>query len=249
MNREGTLTLANGSPISLVKNPPIVEIKDLTKEFGQVIALKDVNLEIPEGNIIGLLGPNGSGKTTLIKILAGLYTSYSGSVAIDGERPGATTKAKVAYMPDVVGMPMGMCAKDVVKIYEDFFEDFDPEKCFGMLNKFEIEKDKKFNEMSKGTIDKVKVSFTMARKARLYLLDEPLGGVDVGARDVVLDTILENFDSKGTIIVATHLISEIERLFDSAIILKQGELVDFRGCDEIRMQYGATLEDAMREIF
>lgn len=235
--------------LKLVENPPIVTVKNLNKTFGSVCALKDVDLQIPEGRIIGLLGPNGGGKTTLLKILAGLYTTYTGTVLIDGEKPGARSKERVAYLPDRPAFSMSRTAEDILDIYVDFFADFDRERFLGLLEKFEISPNKEFKEMSKGMIDKVQISFAMARNARLYLLDEPLGGVDVAARDNVLDTILENFDSKGTILVATHLISEIERLFDSVIVLKDGQVIMNAPCDDIRQQYGSTLEEAMKVIF
>ena len=227
--------------LRLVENPPIVKVENLNKTFGSVQALRDVDLEIPEGRIIGLLGPNGSGKTTLLKILAGLYTTYTGTVLIDGEKPGAKSKAHVAYLPDRPAFSL--------EIYVEFFEDFNRERFMELLDKFEISARKEFKEMSKGMIDKVQISFAMARNARLYLLDEPLGGVDVAARDNVLDTILENFDSKGTILVATHLISEIERLFDSVIVLKEGQVTMNAPCDDIREKYNSTLEKAMKAIF
>lgn len=235
--------------LRLVENPPIVRVENLNKTFGSVLALKDVNLEIPEGRIIGILGPNGSGKTTLLKILAGLYTTYSGTVLIDGMKPGAKSKARVAYLPDRPAFSLNRTAGDIVEIYEDFFRDFNKDRFLELLEKFEISEKKEFKEMSKGMIDKVQISFAMAREARLYLLDEPLGGVDVAARDNVLDTILENFDSKGTILVATHLISEIERLFDSAIVLKEGEVIMNAPCDDIRERYNTTLEEAMKAVF
>ena len=235
--------------LELVENPPIVSIEDLTKRFNYVTALDHVNLEIPEGRIMGLLGANGSGKTTLLKVLAGLYTDYEGTVKIDGQRPGYITKAKVSYLPDRPAFSLKQTPWDVLAIYETFFDDFNKEKFLALMEKFEIELKTPFTEMSKGMIDKVQISFTMAREARLYLLDEPLGGVDAVAREHVLDAILENFDSRGTIVVATHLISEIERLFDSVIVLKKGQLVMNCSCDDIRMEYGAGLEEAMKEIF
>lgn len=234
---------------TLVENPPIVKTENLSKTFGEVSALNEVSLEIPEGRIIGLLGPNGSGKTTLMKILAGLYTTYSGTALIDGRRPGAESKAKVSYLPDRPAFSLSQTPEEIRKIYEAFFDDFNREKFERLMEQFEISQDKPFKEMSKGMIDKVQISFVMAREARLYLLDEPLGGVDVAARDNVLDVILENFDAKGTIVVATHLISEIERLFDSVMVLKAGKLVMNQSCDDIRAQFGMTLEDAMKEIF
>ena len=193
--------------LKLVENEPIVKIRDLCKQFDAVLALDSVNLEIPEGKIIGLLGPNGSGKTTLMKILAGLYTTYTGEVLIEGEKPGAKSKAIVSYLPDRPAFAMNNTPKDIMDIYVTFFEDFKTAKFMSLMERFEIKTDTTFKEMSKGMIDKVQISLAMSRDARLYLLDEPLGGVDVVARDNVLDAILENFDSKGTIVVATHLIS------------------------------------------
>lgn len=235
--------------LELVENPPIVKIENLTKRFDFVTALDHVNLEIPEGRIIGLLGANGSGKTTLLKILAGLYTDYEGEVEIDGHRPGHETKARVSYLPDRPAFSLKQTPAEILEIYETFFADFNKEKFLALMEKFELDLHTPFTEMSKGMIDKVQISFTMAREARLYLLDEPLGGVDAVAREHVLDAILENFDSRGTIVVATHLISEIERLFDSVMVLKKGQIVMDSSCDDIRMEYDATLEEAMKAVF
>ena len=228
---------------------PIAETVNLKKRFGEVEALKGIDLKIPKGKIIGLLGPNGSGKTTLIKILAGLYTSYEGKVLIDGERPGAMSKAMVSYLPDRNSYSMNQCANNIIELYQEFFVDFERSRAINMLKKFEIRQDTPFREMSKGMVEKVQISMVMARRARLYLLDEPLGGVDVAARDIVLDTILENFDTRGTIVVATHLISQIERLFDDVIVLKKGELIENCSCDYIRRMYSSSLEDAMKRLF
>ena len=235
--------------LELVENPPIVKIENLTKRFDLVTALDHVNLEIPEGRIIGLLGANGSGKTTLLKILAGLYTDFEGDVTIDGHRPGHETKARVSYLPDRPAFSLKQTPAEILEIYETFFVDFNKEKFLALMEKFELDLHTPFTEMSKGMIDKVQISFTMAREARLYLLDEPLGGVDAVAREHVLDAILENFDSRGTIVVATHLISEIERLFDSVMVLKKGQIVMDSSCDDIRMEYDATLEEAMKAVF
>ena len=235
--------------LELVENPPIVRIDNLTKRFETVTALDHVNLEIPEGRIIGLLGPNGSGKTTLLKILAGLYTDYQGTVEVDGKRPGHETKARVSYLPDRPAFSLKQTPQEIMEIYETFFADFNKGKFLTLMEKFELDLLTPFTEMSKGMIDKVQISFTMAREARLYLLDEPLGGVDALAREHVLDAILENFDSRGTIVVATHLISEIERLFDSVMVLKKGQIVMDCSCDDIRMRYDATLEEAMKTVF
>lgn len=239
----------NERRLSLVENPPIVTIENLVKDFDTVRALDGIDLTISEGRIVGLLGPNGSGKTTLLKILAGLYTSYEGKVFIDGQHPGAKTKAKVSYLPDRLSYSLKQTPKEIKEIYETFFDDFEGKRFDALMEQFELSQDTPFKEMSKGMVDKVQVSFVMSRRARLYLLDEPLGGVDVAARDRVLDTILENFDPGSTIIVATHLISEIERLFDSVVVLKRGKVIMNGGCDDVRARYGAGLEAVMKEVF
>lgn len=235
--------------LKLVQNLPVVEIKDVTKNFGTVKALDHVNLEIPEGRIIGLLGPNGSGKTTLLKILAGFYAEYEGEALIDGHKPGAFTKARVAYLPDKDGLPENMMVDDIIKIYTTFFDDFDEAKCRRLLEIFDVRPTAMPKEMSKGVIDKLQISLLMARNARLYLLDEPIGGVDVEARQHVLDLILENFNPQGTMIIVTHLVRDIERLFDSVIVLKKGKVECFEDCDTLRSKFGGTLEEAMCEIF
>ena len=235
--------------LKLVEHPPVVEIRNLKKQFGTVKALDDVNLEIPEGRIIGLLGPNGSGKTTLLKILAGFYAEYEGEALIDGHKPGAYTKARVAYLPDKDGLPENMMVNDIIKIYKTFFDDFDEDKCRRLLEVFDIRETAMPKEMSKGVIDKLQISLLMSRRARLYLLDEPIGGVDVEARQHVLDLILENFNPHGSMIIVTHLVRDIERLFDSVIILKKGKVMEFEDSDVIRARHGATLEEALCEIF
>lgn len=235
--------------LTLVEEPPIVRICGLRKNFGTVAALRDVNLEISRGRIIGLLGANGSGKTTLLKILAGLYTGYEGEVLIDGMRPGAFSKAKVSYLPDRPAFSLKRTAGEIKEIYRNYFEDFDEAHFEQLMDSFEIDSKTPFQEMSKGMIDKVQISLAMSRKASLYLLDEPLGGVDVKARDQVLDVILESFDTKGTILVATHLISEVERLFDSVIVLKDGSVAMFEPCDDVRARFGSNLEEAVKQIF
>lgn len=236
------------SELKLVREP-IVRLRGLTKDFESVRALDDVSLDIPEGQIIGLLGPNGSGKTTLLKILAGFYGEYHGEALIDGIKPGAETKARVAYLPDKSGIPADMAAGDAVKIYETFFDDFDAEKCRKLLEGFDIGLKQKPKEMSKGMIDKLQISLVMARSARLYLLDEPIGGVDIEAREKILDLIIDNFNPKGTMLIVTHLVRDIERLFDSVIVLKNGKLVSFSEADRLRAEHGQMLDGALKEIF
>ncbi len=235
--------------LKLVESPPIVEIKGLHKYFGTTRALDGVNFEIPEGKIIGLLGPNASGKTTLLKVLAGMCMDYTGEVLIDGHKPGAFTKARVAYLPDKSNLPKDMPVSEMINIYKTFFDDFDEDKCRELLKVFGIKETATTKEMSKGVVDKLQISLMMARKARLYLLDEPLGGIDVEARDHVLDIVLENFNPKGTIIIVTHLIRDIERLFDTVAVLKEGKITVVEDADVMRTRYGGTLENAMKAYF
>lgn len=234
--------------LKLVESPPLVEIENLTKNFENVTALEDVNLVIPEGRIIGLLGPNGGGKTTLLRILAGLCAGYEGKVTICGHKPGAVTKAQVSYLPDKIGVPDYLTVDQIVKIYDDFFEDFEEKQCREMLDIFEIKGASTTKEMSKGVVDKLQISLLMSRKAKLYLLDEPIGGVDIEARDHVLDIILEKFNPKATMIIVTHLVREIERLFDSVIVLNKGHVTAFEESDAMRVKYG-SLEEGLKEIF
>ena len=219
--------------LELVKEKPLVEIRGLTKNFGYVTALDDVDINIPRGEIIGLLGENGSGKTTLLKVLAGLYMRYDGSVLIDGERPSHITKAKVSYLPDTVRFYGVKTPEEVMGFYNTYFDDFDEERCRSLLQRFELEPERNFREMSKGMVEKVQLSVVMARKADLYLLDEPIGGVDGGAREVVMDAILEGFDYRSSIVIVTHHIHDMERLFDSIIVLKKGRVVGEGLCEEL----------------
>jgi len=235
--------------LKLVENPPVAVIRNVSKSFGAVKALDDVCLEIPEGRIIGLLGPNGSGKTTLLKILAGFYTGYEGEVTIDGYHIGAETKARVAYLPDKDGLPLDMTVRDIIGLYSTFFDDFDEVKCRKLLKVFDIRETASPKEMSKGVIDKLQICMLMSRSARLYLLDEPIGGVDIEAREHVLDLILENFNPKGTMIIVTHLVRDIERLFDSVIVLKKGRVESFEDSDSMRERCGGSLEEALKELF
>lgn len=234
--------------LTIVKEPPIVTIAHLTKTFGSVTALNDISVELPRGSIIGLLGENGSGKTTLLKILAGLYMEYDGEVRIEGDRPSHITKAKVSYLPDKVRFTHEKKPEEVIAFYGTYFKDFNEEKCRLLLERFEISADRAFREMSKGMIEKVQLSLVMAREAKLYLLDEPIGGVDGSAREVVMDAILENFDPGSTMVVVTHLIHEMERLFDRVVVLKGGRVVGDEPCDALIGRFGKPLEEIVREL-
>ena len=228
---------------------PLVCLSDVSKQFDRIRALDHVSLAIPEGRIIGLLGPNGSGKTTMLKILAGLYTEYEGSVSIDGLRPGAKTKACVAYLPDSSCLPEKMLVSDIVRLYEIFFVDFDAEKCRELLAAFAIGLSKTPEEMSKGMIDKLQLSLVMARRARLYLLDEPIAGVDPAARDYIMGTIINNYADNATVVISTHLIADIERVLDEVIFLKDGRIVRHETVDELKAQEGKSVDEVFREEF
>ena len=235
--------------LKLVQNPPVAVLEGVSKSFDGVCALDDVSLTIPEGRIIGITGLNGSGKTTMLKIMAGFYADYQGRVTIDGFEPGAETKARVAYLPDKEGLPESMEVSEMIKLYRAFFDDFDEEKCRELLGMFDISEKSMPREMSKGVIDKLQLSLLMSRDARLYLLDEPIGGVDIEARDHVLDLILDNFNPKGTMLIVTHLVHDIERLFDSVIVLKKGKVAVFEDTDVLRARKGGSLEEVLKEIF
>ncbi len=227
----------------------IIKIENLTKTYGVNEVLKGLDFELPEGKIVGLLGSNGTGKTTLLTILAGLTKDYSGKVSICGYRPGSITKNFVAYLSDKGGLPDKLRVSEIIDLYERFFEDFDRDKCKGLLEKFGISEVERPGEMSMGTCEKVQIALTMARNAKLYILDEPLGAIDVEAREVVLEAILDSFGEHSSMIIVTHLIREIEKLFDDACVLKDGKVALYRDCDELRKEYGGTLEDAVKEIF
>ena len=230
-------------------NDDFLVFDHVTKRFGAMTAVDDVSLTIKKGEFFSLLGPSGCGKTTLLKILAGMCMNYQGDVKIDGHKPGAFTKAEVAYFPDKSTMPKDMPVKDMIELYNTFFDDFDEVKCRELLNVFHIGEEQTVKEMSKGVVDKLQISLMMARSARLYLLDEPLGAVDVEAREHVLDIILENFNPKGTMIIVTHLIRDIERLFDGVIVLQDGKITAVEDSDVLRDKYGGTLENAMKHMF
>ncbi len=242
-------SISNGSELKLIESPPIVKIENLYKRFGSVNALSELSLEVPAGRIVGLLGPNGSGKTTLIKILAGFYTFKEGQVLISGRPPSHITKSIVSYQPDRGSFPTHMTVNDIVSIYKRYFDNFNESHCLEMLDAFQIKEYDTTNQMSKGMIDKLQICLTMSRKAKLYLLDEPIGGVDTIARDLVIETILNSFNPLGTIIVATHSISQVEHLFDTAIVLSKGHLICYDDCDAIRQRYGVSLEEALIQVY
>ncbi|RHR10510.1 ABC transporter ATP-binding protein [Pseudoflavonifractor sp. AF19-9AC] len=230
-------------------NDMLIESWGLTKSYGRKIALDGVDLSIGRGKIIGLLGPNGSGKTTLIKILCGLLQPTSGTLAINGQSVGPETKAIISYLPDRMYFANWMRAVDLFDLFRDFYKDFDYEKAVAMCHSLGVEPRNRLKTMSKGTKEKVQLALVMARKAQLYLLDEPIAGVDPAARDFILRTILTNYNEEGTVLISTHLIADIEKVLDEAIFLKEGKIMLHETVDNIREQEGKSVDTLFREIF
>ena len=234
--------------LKLVENMPVIRLQGLSKFFERVKALDDVTVDIMPGHIVGLFGENGSGKTTLLKILAGLYRDYEGSVEILGEKPSHKTKGEVAYLPDKNSFGLDQTPAQMMELYDTYFDNFDKEKCGQLLSQFGLAPETAFREMSKGMIDKVQLAFVLAREAKVYLLDEPLGGVDSNAREVVLNAILENFDFQGVMIIVTHFIDEMERIFDTVMVLKEGGLAAYGPCDGLEGSEEHSLEEIVRGL-
>lgn len=227
----------------------IVELKNVYKNYGRKEILKDVNLNIPKGKIVGLLGPNGSGKSTMIKLINGLLTQNSGEILIDGLRPSKETKKVVSYLPERTYLNDWMKVNDMLKFFQDFYSDFDIEKAEQMLKSLDIDKNEKLKTMSKGTKEKVQLILVMSRKAKLYILDEPIGGVDPAARSYILKTIMTNYLEDSTLLIATHLISEIENICDEVIFISKGNIVLQGNVDEIREEKGKSIDALFREEF
>lgn len=228
---------------------PILECSHLTKWFGTKQALSDVTLQIHPGRIVGLLGPNGSGKSTLIKIANGLLVPTDGTISICGHSTGVETKALVSYLPDRDYLSSWMKISQLIDSFNDFYSDFDRNKAYEMLQRLNIKPDQKLKTMSKGTKEKVQLILVMSRNASLYLLDEPIGGVDPAARDYILDTILTNYNESGSILISTHLISDIEQVLDDVIFLKDGKVQLLSSVDDIRSSYQKSVDDVFREVF
>jgi ABC-2 type transport system ATP-binding protein len=227
----------------------IFECRGLTKRFGLREAVSNISLTLETGRIVGLLGPNGSGKTTLIKMANGLLTPTSGDVLIEGKKPGVDTKKIVCYLPDRPYFDQGMKVRQCVSLFADFYEDFDPAKAVDMLSSLRIDDNQTFRTLSKGTREKVQLVLVMSRKAKLYLLDEPIGGVDPAARDYILDTILRNYNEDGTVVISTHLIADIEKVLDDVVFLKDGCVERISSVDEIRESEHESVDELFREVF
>ena len=233
----------------LEQDDTLIRLTGLSKSFGAKRALCDVDLAVGRGKIIGLLGPNGSGKTTLIKILNGLLRPTSGVALIDGHEPGVQTKAHVSYLPDRMYFADWMKAADLMDLFSDFYADFDRQKAAEMFSALGIRPMERIKTMSKGTKEKVQLVLVMSRQAELYLLDEPIAGVDPAARDFILNTILTNYNENGTVLISTHLIADIERVLDEVIFLQNGQIVRHDSVDNIRATEGKSVDQLFREIF
>lgn len=226
----------------------ILECKNLHKKYGNFTALGSINLEIPKGKIIGLLGPNGSGKTTLIKLASGLLLPTSGEILINGKKPGVESKKTVAYLPERNYLSSGMTVKAMVKFMADFYADFSVTKAYTLLADLGIDPERKFKELSKGTKEKVQLILVMSRDADLYLLDEPIGGVDPASRDYILETILGNYKKDATVIISTHLIADVEPVLDEFIFIRNGEILRYDSVESVT-ETGETVDSLFREEF
>ena len=227
----------------------VIECTNLTKTFGKKNALNNINIAIPKGSIVGLLGPNGSGKTTFLKCAAGLLSPTRGEIKVCGMAPCAQTKAITAFQADKVFLNDWMTVGDFIKMMGDFFTNFNIDKAYAMIKSLDIELKDRLKTLSKGTKEKVQLVSTMSRDASLYILDEPIGGVDPAARDYIINTIINNYKEDATVIISTHLISEIESILNHAIFLKKGEIVRQGDVDDIREETGKSIDALFREEF
>lgn len=228
---------------------PILECKGLTKRYGGKTALDQITFSLMPGKIIGLLGPNGSGKTTLIKLLNGLLVPTEGQIFIDGLRPGTETKKFVSYLPERTYLNSWMKVCDTIDFFQDFYEDFDKARAYDMLKRLNINPSDRLRTMSKGTKEKVQLILVMSRRARLYCLDEPIAGVDPAARDYILSTIIQNYDENATIIISTHLISDVENILDDVVFIQNGHIRMVDSVENIRFNQGKSVDALFREVF
>ncbi len=227
----------------------IIEIKSLSKSYLNKKALDDINLNIKMGKVIGVLGPNGSGKTTLIKIIVGILRQSKGGILIDGKSPGAYTKSVVSYLPDRNFLYKWMKVEDAINFYKDFYKDFDQEKAYELLDFMKLDRGMKIEALSKGMNEKLNLTLVLSRKAKVYILDEPIAGVDPVARDQILDAIINNYNEDSTMIITTHLVRDIEKVFDEVIFLNEG-VIDLEGNAEVlREERGMQIDDLYKEIF
>ena len=224
----------------------ILECSRLCKHYGRVQALDGVDLTLEPGRIVGLLGPNGSGKSTLIKLACGLLTPSEGSIRICGEKPGAVTNALVSYLPERTAVPEWMSVKELLAFYADFYDDFQLEAARQMLDALGLASAKQIRQMSKGSREKVQLILTMSRQARLYLLDEPIGGVDPATRDYILSTIIAHYNPEASVVISTHLIADVEKILDEVVFLQEGRVLLHDEVDALREEKGKSIDALFR---
>ena len=227
----------------------LLECKNIYKDYGKKQVLKDVNLKIPRGKIVGLLGKNGIGKTTLIKLINDLLTPTSGEILVNGREVGIESKKIISYLPERTYLDKSMTIKQTLKYFTDFYDNFDIEKAKRLIKDLDLEIDTKISKMSKGMQEKLQLILVMSRNAELYILDEPLGGVDSATRDYILDTILNNFNEDASVIISTHLISDIERILDEVIFIDKGKIILCSDADKLREKEKASIDEIFRRMF
>ena len=227
----------------------VLECSQLCKRYGRVQALDGVDLTLEPGRIVGLLGPNGSGKSTLIKLACGLLTPSEGSIRICGEKPGAVTNALVSYLPERTAVPEWMSVKELLAFYADFYDDFQLEAARQMLDALGLASAKQIRQMSKGSREKVQLILTMSRQARLYLLDEPIGGVDPATRDYIMSTIIAHYNPEASVVISTHLIADVEKILDEVVFLQEGRVLLHDEVDALREEKGKSIDALFREVF
>lgn len=227
----------------------ILECKNLSKRYGRTQALTDVNLSLKSGRIIGLLGPNGSGKTTMIKLINGLLTPSNGEIRIDGMTPGIKSKSIVSYLPERTYLDESIRIQEAMDLFEDFYRDFDRKKALQMIQKVHLDPSSRIKTLSKGNKEKVQLILVMSRRAKLYCLDEPIAGVDPAARDYILSTIINNYEPDATILLSTHLISDVENILDEVVFIKNGHIIMQEEVETIRSKEGKSVDDLFREVF
>ena len=227
----------------------LLKCTGLTKKYGNVLALNNIDLTIERGKIIGILGPNGSGKTTLIKLINGLLTPSEGSILVGGNAPGAETKKIVSYLPDNNFLPSWMTAEQIIGMFCDFYDDFRPELAYQMLDRLGVSRTARLKNLSKGNKEKVCLILVMSRNAQLYVLDEPIAAVDPATRDYVISTIINNYNPDASVLISTHIIADIEPALDEVIFINKGEIVLHKSVEEIREEKGMSVDALFREVF
>ena len=227
----------------------LIEIKNLNKSYGRKQVINELSAEMDSGRIVGLLGPNGCGKSTLLKILAGLISDYNGEIRLDGHQPDIHTKSLVSYLPERTYLSGWMRPVDAFDYFADFYGDFDRSKADEMLRFFSLDPKQRIKTMSKGMQEKLQLTLVMSRRARIYLLDEPMGGVDPAARSAILDVVLRNYQDDSLMVLATHLIYDVERIFDEVLMMGYGQIIMQGETDQLRAQHGKSIDDIFREVF